>query len=107
MVHLFIKINREMWNFDMTFYDARDLSEFPLHVHECLQHDYRGKIYEDFYCAVVQNEKFDNWFPTLMLARETFTDYTKLVVNYHNRPGIRIPTASNSNAKQGNFSEKS
>ena len=29
MVHLFIKINREMWDFDMTFYDARDLSEFP------------------------------------------------------------------------------
>ena len=58
-----------------------------------------------FYRAVVQNEKFDNWFPTLMLLRQTFTDYAKLVVNYHNRPGIRIPTATNSTAAQGNFLE--
>ena len=91
--------------FSRTFYNARELSEFPQHMHECLQQDYRGRFYEDFYRVVVQNEKFDDWFPTLTLLRQTFTDYEKLVVNYHHRPGLRIPAASNSQAAQGNFLE--
>jgi len=91
--------------FSRTFYEARELSEFPPHMHECLQQDYRGRFYEDFYRVVVQNEKFDDWFPTLTLLRQTFTDYCKLVVNYHHRPGIKIPPATNSTAAQGNFLE--
>jgi len=91
--------------FSRTFYDARELSEFPPHMHECLQQDYRGRFYEDFYRVVVQNEKFEDWFPTLTLLRQTFTDYSKLVVNYHTRPGIKIPQATNSTAAQGNFLE--
>ena len=91
--------------FSRTFYNARELSEFPQHMHEYLQQDYRGRFYEDFYRVVVQNEKFDAWFPTLTLLRQTFTDYEKLVVNYHHRPGLRIPAASNSQAAQGNFLE--
>jgi len=91
--------------FSRTFYNARELSEFPPHMHECLQQDYRGKFYEDFYRVVVQNEKFEDWFPTLTLLRQTFTDYHKLVVNYHQRPGLRVPIATNSTAAQGNFLE--
>jgi len=91
--------------FSRTFYDAKDLSEFPIHMHECLQQDYRGRFYEDFYRVVVQNEKFDDWFPTLTLLRQTFTDYSKLVLSYHQRPGLQIPEASNSTAAQGNFLE--
>ena len=91
--------------FSRTFYNARELSEFPQHMHEYLQQDYRGRFDEDFYRMVVQHEKFDDWFPTLTLLRQTLTDYGKLVVNYHHRPGLRIPAASNSQAAQGNFLE--
>ena len=91
--------------FSRTFYNAKKLSEFPQHMHEYLQQDYRGRFDEDFYRMVVQHEKFDDWFPTLTLLRQTLTDYGKLVVNYHHRPGLRIPAASNSQAAQGNFLE--
>jgi hypothetical protein len=49
--------------------------------------------------VVVQNKKFEDWFPTLTLLRQTFTDYSKLVVNYHQRTGIIIPAAANSTIK--------
>ena len=35
--------------FSRTFYNARELSEFPQHMHEYLQQDYRGRFDEDFY----------------------------------------------------------
>lgn len=35
--------------FSRTFYKAASLEEFPNHMRECLQHDYRGRFYEDFY----------------------------------------------------------
>ena len=54
---------------------------------------------------MVQNEKFDDWFPTLTSLRQTFTDYKKLVLEYHQREGITIPVAINSTAAQGNFLE--
>ena len=54
---------------------------------------------------MVQNEKFEDWFPTLTLLRQTFTDYKKLVLEYHHREGFTIPTATNSTAAQGNFLE--
>ena len=63
------------------------------------------RFYEDFYRVVVQNEKFEDWFPTLTLLRQTFTDYKKLVLEYHHREGFTIPTATNSTAAQGNFLE--
>ena len=37
--------------------------------------DYCDRFYEDFYRVVVQNERFEDWFPTLNLLRQTFTDY--------------------------------
>ena len=35
--------------FSRTFYKAHSLEEFPAHMRECLQQDYRGRFYEDFY----------------------------------------------------------
>lgn len=35
--------------FSRTFYNAKSLDEFPQHMRECLQMDYRGRFYEDFY----------------------------------------------------------
>jgi len=93
--------------FSRVFYEAEDLSEFPAHMKECLQTDYRrGRFYEDFYRVVVQNEKFDDWFPTLTLLRQTFVEYNKLVIDYHTRPGVSTPQARLSSASQGNFLEE-
>lgn len=35
--------------FSRTFYQASTLEEFPQHMRECLQKDYKGRYYEDFY----------------------------------------------------------
>lgn len=35
--------------FSRTFYKAKSLEEFPQHMKECLQKNYRGRFYEDFY----------------------------------------------------------
>ena len=91
--------------FSRTFYSASEWREFPEHMQECLQQDYRGRFYEDFYRVVVQNERFESWFPTLTLLRQTFTEYRKLVLEYHDREGLVIPRATNSTAAQGNFLE--
>ena len=64
--------------FSRVFYEAKDLCEFPVHMKECLLMDHRGRFYEDFYRVVVQNEKFDDWFPTLTLLRQTFVEYNKV-----------------------------
>jgi hypothetical protein len=35
--------------FSRTFYKATSLEEFPIYMRECLQQDYKGRFYEDFY----------------------------------------------------------
>lgn len=35
--------------FSRTFYEAQDLEKFPIYMRECLQQDYKGRFYEDFY----------------------------------------------------------
>ncbi|XP_076679614.1 GATOR complex protein Iml1 isoform X5 [Andrena cerasifolii] len=91
--------------FSRTFYNASSLEEFPNHMRECLQHDYRRRFYEDFYRVVVQNERFEDWSNVLVQLRKLFTDYQKIVLEYHQKPGIVIPKAVNSTAAQGNFLE--
>ncbi|KZC10817.1 DEP domain-containing protein 5 [Dufourea novaeangliae] len=91
--------------FSRTFYNAASLEEFPNHMRECLQHDYRGRFYEDFYRVVVQNERFEDWSNVLVQLRKLFTDYQKIVLEYHQKPGGIIPKAVNSTAAQGNFLE--
>ncbi|KOB71213.1 DEP domain-containing protein 5 [Operophtera brumata] len=39
--------------FSRTFYKAKSLEEFPQHMKDCLQKNYRGRFYEDFYSVVI------------------------------------------------------
>ncbi|CAG9822060.1 unnamed protein product [Phaedon cochleariae] len=91
--------------FSRTFYEANNLEEFPHHMRECLQKDYRGRYYEDFYRVAIQNERYDDWSVVLVQLRRIFQSYLKIVLEYHSRPGLIIPIASNSTAAQGNFLE--
>ncbi|XP_065362330.1 GATOR complex protein Iml1 isoform X3 [Calliphora vicina] len=91
--------------FSRTFYAAKSLDEFPDHMRECLQMDYKGRFYEDFYRVAIQNERNDDWCTILAQLRKLFTSYQKTVLNYHARKDIKIPTAYNSTAAQGNFLE--
>ncbi|KAK2575080.1 hypothetical protein KPH14_008813 [Odynerus spinipes] len=91
--------------FSRTFYNATSLEEFPNYMRECLQHDYRGRFYEDFYRVAVQNERYEDWSNVLVQLRKLFTDYQKLVLEYHQRPDVNMPKAVNSTAAQGNFLE--
>ncbi|XP_055607436.1 GATOR complex protein Iml1 isoform X1 [Uranotaenia lowii] len=93
--------------FSRTFYAAKSLEEFPLHMRECLQMDYKGRFYEDFYRVAIQNERCDDWSSTLVQLRRLFTGYRDIVLKYHERPDLmdKIPTATNSTAAQGNFLE--
>ncbi|KAI8123433.1 DEP domain-containing protein 5 [Lucilia cuprina] len=91
--------------FSRTFYAAKSLDEFPDHMRECLQMDYKGRFYEDFYRVAIQNERNDDWCTVLAQLRKLFTSYQKTVLNYHARDGVKIPTAYNSTAAQGNFLE--
>ncbi|XP_049833121.1 GATOR complex protein Iml1 isoform X2 [Schistocerca gregaria] len=91
--------------FSRTFYRANSLEEFPSYMNECLQQDYKGRFYEDFYRVAVQNERYEDWTNTLVQLRRLFTDYQKIVLEYHKRPGEHVPKAVNSTAAQGNFLE--
>ncbi|XP_029721962.2 GATOR complex protein Iml1 isoform X2 [Aedes albopictus] len=93
--------------FSRTFYAAKSLDEFPLHMRDCLQMDYKGRYYEDFYRVAIQNERCDDWSSTLVQLRRLFTGYRDVVLKYHDRPDvdIKVPSATNSTAAQGNFLE--
>lgn len=91
--------------FSRTFYTAKSLDEFPLDMRDCLQVDYKGRFYEDFYRVAIQNERCDDWSTVLVQLRRLFTSYQSTVMKYHDRPGLVIPQATNSTAAKGNFLE--
>lgn len=91
--------------FSRTFYTAKSLDEFPPTMRECLQQDYKGRYYEDFYRVAIQNERNDDWSTILVQLRRLFTSYQSTVLRYHERAGVSIPPATNSTAAQGNFLE--
>lgn len=47
--------------FSRTYYDADSIDDFPEEMQDCLQQDYKGKFYEDFYRVAIQNERYDEW----------------------------------------------
>lgn len=55
--------------------------------------------------VAVQNERYDDWCGILVQLRKIFSEYLKIVLEYHSRPNVSIPTATNSTAAQGNFLE--
>ncbi|XP_030380275.1 GATOR complex protein Iml1 isoform X3 [Scaptodrosophila lebanonensis] len=91
--------------FSRTFYAAKSLDEFPEHMRDCLQLDYKGRYYEDFYRVAIQNERNDDWCTVLAQLRKLFTSYQETVLRYHQRENMNIPPAMNSTAAQGNFLE--
>ncbi|KAF7279176.1 hypothetical protein GWI33_007586 [Rhynchophorus ferrugineus] len=91
--------------FSRTFYETNSLEEFPQHMRECLQKDYKGRYYEDFYRVPVQNEKYEDWSNVLVQLRKIFQEYLDIVLKYHERGNQIIPHATNSTAAQGNFLE--
>ncbi|KRG07622.1 GATOR complex protein Iml1 isoform X3 [Drosophila mojavensis] len=91
--------------FSRTFYAAKSLDEFPAHMRDCLQQDYKGRYYEDFYRVAIQNERNDDWCTVLAQLRKLFTSYQETVLRYHERQNMVIPQATNSTATQGNFLE--
>lgn len=92
--------------FSRTFYAAHSLDEFPVEMRDCLQLDYKGRFYEDFYRVAIQNERCDDWSTVLGQLRRLFTSYQDMVLKYHEKPtGVTIPKATNSTAAQGNFLE--
>ncbi|XP_069956473.1 GATOR complex protein Iml1-like isoform X3 [Cherax quadricarinatus] len=74
-------------------------------MRECLQQDYKGRFYEDFYRVAVQNERYDDWSTTLTRLRRMFNNYLPTVLDYHRNLGSDVPEATNSCASQGNFLE--
>ena len=59
----------------------------------CLQQDYRGKFYEDFYRTAVQSERMDDWACVLPQLKQLFHNWQSSVLAYHqeNHPGMNIP----------------
>ena len=104
--------------FTRCFYEAQNLEEFPKSMHECLQQStvYGNCYYEDFYHVAVQNERFEDWMPTVLTLKEHFTTFKDSVLNCHHeklsakdepQEGeiIPIPKSRISSASQGNFLE--
>lgn len=58
-----------------------------------------------YFSVAVQNEKYDDWCGILVQLRKIFSEYLKIVLEYHSRPDVVIPPATNSTAAQGNFLE--
>ncbi len=90
--------------FGRCFYDATSKAQFPIGMRACLHAGCDGGIFEDFYRVVVQvrdvhvaevvllkmvfffqNERFDDWNPTLLQLRKLFTDYKGSLKSYHQR----------------------
>lgn len=68
--------------FSRTFYAANSLDEFPVEMRDCLQLDYKGRYYEDFYRVAIQNERCDDWSSVLVQLRRLFTSYQDTVLKW-------------------------
>ena len=47
-------------------------------------------FYEDFYRVVVQNERFEDWSPTVRELKRIFTNYKRYVLDYHKVINLHI-----------------
>ena len=76
-------------------------------MRECLQMGYNNCFYEDFYRVVVQNERFDDWSPTVRQLKKIFTEYKDYILQYHSEEESDLipPRPFISSASQGNFLE--
>ena len=82
--------------FSRTFYDAEWLEDFPEDRRDCIQRDYKGRYYEDFYRVVVQNERYEDWIRTINTLKTIFNNYDKYVLHFHEHNGM--PLVQNNSA---------
>lgn len=76
-----------------------------------MKKDHKNRFYEDFYRVVYQNERYDDWTPTLIILKRLIKEYRDYVLYYHKRhlsqfdKDIRMPESYLSSAAEGNFLE--
>ncbi|XP_033123560.1 GATOR complex protein DEPDC5-like [Anneissia japonica] len=116
MVFLFIQMSREMWEFDKwgesynePFQAIYEIifgfsGEFPECMKECLSVNSRGRIYEDFYRVIVQNERHSEWTPLLVTLKKAMLEYPKYAKHKEMEDGC-WPSGVNSTAAEGNMLE--
>ena len=75
------------------FYEAESLDNFPDSMRACLQQDYRGKFYEDFYRVAVQSERLDDWACVLPQLKNLFHNWQTAVLSHHQltNPNFDVP----------------
>lgn len=94
--------------FSRIFYDAKSLSDFPNSISSHVKKDYKNRYYEDFYRVIYQNERFEDWTPTLIILKRLIKEYRDYILNYHKRQfgsSLKMPAGSLSSAAEGNFLE--
>ncbi|CAM4745809.1 unnamed protein product [Rotaria magnacalcarata] len=96
--------------FSRVFYDAKSLDAFPQSLKEDINTDHRGRFYEDFYCVIYQNERYDDWLPRLAKIKRVIISYREDLVNYHRQhlskaEAEKMPKGTISPACDGNFLE--
>jgi hypothetical protein len=95
--------------FSRIFYNAKRLDEFPLPIRAEIRKDNKGRFYEDFFRIVYQNERYEDWTPTLIILKRLIKEYRDYILNYHRRhlniEENQIPECVLSSAPEGNFLE--
>jgi len=98
--------------FSRLFYKGDSVKQFPPKTRSCLQEGFNGRIYEDYYRVVVQNERFDDWTSTLYDLRDVMENYDRELTEYHGRrvaeAGLDptdVPSLRIGKAEEGNFLE--
>jgi hypothetical protein len=69
--------------FSRLYYRATSIDEFPEKSRDCINRSNFGRFYEDFYLVPVQNERYENWTPVLVLLRQIFHQWKDMVFHYH------------------------
>jgi len=102
--------------FSRIFYEARDIDEFPsigtisrqIQDNKSENKDGKSRFYEDYYRVIYQNERFEDWTPTLVILKRLIKEYRDYILNYHRRhfgTTLNMPPSSLSSAADGNFLE--
>lgn len=92
--------------FSRLYYNAQSRDEFPLSISENINIDHKGRFHEDFFRVVYQNERYEDWAPTLIILKRLIKEYRDYVLNYHSRQlNASMPKAELSSAAEGNFLE--
>ena len=87
--------------FSRLFYKANSLDEFPLAISADIKQDHKKRFYEDYYRVVYQNERFEDWTPTLVILKRLIKEYRDYILNYHRHqlgPGHFVPESYLSSA---------